>query len=118
MPAVLAGQAQPLVCWRIPLPVQLPTSTKAAACPPACPAGGSRESAVQGFPLLLGADVCYSLNQTPLLFSAAAGLLARTADARFLLGYVSRRAFRLFVPYAQDMHGRAVLWTLRSPLVC
>ena len=45
---------------------------------------------LQGFKLVLGADVCYSLNMTPFMFAAAARLLERSLDAIFLLGYVSR----------------------------
>ena len=41
-----------------------------------------------GFPLLLGADVAYSLAALPDLFGAAAALLA--PGGAFLLGYVSR----------------------------
>eukprot|EP00884_Botryococcus_braunii_P004057 jgi/Botrbrau1/13652/Bobra.0292s0002.1 len=44
----------------------------------------------QGFQLLLGADVCYSLNALPVLFRAASRLLSQATDAFFLLAYVSR----------------------------
>jgi hypothetical protein len=46
----------------------------------------------QGYDLVLGADVCYSVKALPALFTAAAGLLARRPGAEFWLGYVSRCA--------------------------
>lgn len=44
----------------------------------------------QGFDLLLGSDVAYSLKALPSLFAAAAKLLSRKPQSVFLLGYVSR----------------------------
>ncbi|KAK9804741.1 hypothetical protein WJX72_002891 [[Myrmecia] bisecta] len=46
----------------------------------------------QGFDLVLGADVCYSVKALPSLFSTAARLLSPAPGALFLLGYVSRAA--------------------------
>lgn len=45
---------------------------------------------LQGYDVILGADVCYSLNALPALFAVAARLLNCRPSARFLLGYVSR----------------------------
>ena len=45
---------------------------------------------VQGFDVVLGADVCYSLKALPALFSVASQLLSKKPTSRFLLGYVSR----------------------------
>jgi len=47
---------------------------------------------LQGFDVVLGADVCYSLKALPALFGVASQLLGRTPDCKFLLGYVSRYA--------------------------
>lgn len=47
-------------------------------------------AATQGFDLVLGSDVCYSVRALPALFAAAARLLARRPGAEFWLGYVSR----------------------------
>ena len=44
----------------------------------------------QGYDIILGADVCYSLNALPALFGAAARLLNCRPGCTFLLGYVSR----------------------------
>ena len=44
----------------------------------------------QGFDVLLGSDVAFSLKALPALFEAAAKLLSKTPDSVFLLGYVSR----------------------------
>ena len=44
----------------------------------------------QGFDLLLGSDVAYSLKALPSLFAAAAKLLSKKSGSVFLLGYVSR----------------------------
>ena len=46
----------------------------------------------QGYGLVLGSDVCYSVKALPALFAAAARLLARRPGAEFWLGYVSRCA--------------------------
>ena len=46
----------------------------------------------QGYDLVLGSDVCYSIKALPALFAAAARLLARRPGAEFWLGYVSRCA--------------------------
>lgn len=45
---------------------------------------------LQGYDVILGADVCYSLNALPALFAVAARLLSCRPASRFLLGYVSR----------------------------
>ena len=45
---------------------------------------------VQGFDVVLGAVVCYSLTALPALFSVASQLLSKKPTSRFLLGYVSR----------------------------
>ena len=47
---------------------------------------------MQGYDLVLGSDVCYSVRALPALFAAAATLLARWPGAEFWLGYVSRCA--------------------------
>ncbi|KAK9818928.1 hypothetical protein WJX74_001925 [Apatococcus lobatus] len=44
----------------------------------------------QGYDLVLGADVCYSLSALSSLFSTAAQLLSKGSASAFLLGYVSR----------------------------
>ena len=49
---------------------------------------------MQGYGLVLGSDVCYSVRALPALFAAAARLLARRLGAEFWLGYVSRCAQR------------------------
>ncbi|KAK9905522.1 hypothetical protein WJX75_001518 [Coccomyxa subellipsoidea] len=46
----------------------------------------------QGFELLLGSDVAYSLKALPSLFRAASLLLSKQSHSVFLLGYVSRAA--------------------------
>ena len=46
----------------------------------------------QGFELLLGSDVAYSLKALPSLFRAASLLLSKQSHSVFLLGYVSRSA--------------------------
>ncbi|CAL8471924.1 g11466 [Coccomyxa elongata] len=46
----------------------------------------------QGFELLLGSDVAYSLKALPSLFKAASLLLSMQPHSVFLLGYVSRAA--------------------------
>ncbi|KAK9785251.1 hypothetical protein WJX73_006390 [Symbiochloris irregularis] len=72
----------------------------------------------QGYPLLLGADVCYNLNAMHKLFAAASRLLARNASARFMLAYVSRaatldRSFSndtsLWLWFHQAIHSRCCL---------
>lgn len=45
---------------------------------------------LQGYDVILGADVCYSLNALPALFGVAARLLSCKSGSKFLLGYVSR----------------------------
>lgn len=45
---------------------------------------------MQGYDVVLGADVCYSLKALPALFSVASQLLCKKPTSRFLLGYVSR----------------------------
>ena len=55
------------------------SETDIAAVKAASPAAG-------GFELVLGADVCYGQQALPALFSCAAGLLAHTPSAAFLLG--------------------------------
>lgn len=45
---------------------------------------------MQGFDIVLGADVCYSLKALPVLLGAAAQLLSPKSGSIFLLGYVSR----------------------------
>lgn len=50
----------------------------------------------QGYQLLVGADVCYSVNALGPLFRAASALLAPSSDAFFLLAYVSRLALPSF----------------------
>ena len=55
--------------------------------------GGWRDACgvhMQGFGLLLGADVAYSLKALPSLFRTASLLLSKQPGAVFLLGYVSR----------------------------
>ncbi len=47
---------------------------------------------MQGFDLVLGSDVAYSLKALPSLFKAASLLLSKQPHSVFLLGYVSRRA--------------------------
>ena len=47
-------------------------------------------SASQGFNLILGADICYSIRALPYIFRALSILLARTEKSEGLLGYVSR----------------------------
>ena len=47
---------------------------------------------MQGFELLLGSDVAYSLKALPSLFKAASLLLSKQPHSVFLLGYVSRCA--------------------------
>ena len=54
----------------------------------------SATAAAQGYDLVLGSDVCYSVRALPALFAAAARLLARRPGADFWLGYVSRCAER------------------------
>ena len=46
--------------------------------------------AVQGFDVLLGSDVAYSLKALPFLFKTAAALLSKRPSSVFVLGYVSR----------------------------
>lgn len=57
-------------------------------CIPACHV--KNHVAVQGYDILLGADVCYSLKALPNLFKAASQLLTHKKGSKFLLGYVSR----------------------------
>lgn len=45
---------------------------------------------LQGFDLMLGADICYSIKALPFIFRALGRLLARRKDSLGLLGYVSR----------------------------
>ncbi|DBA76415.1 TPA: hypothetical protein ACH3X1_010118 [Trebouxia sp. C0004] len=45
---------------------------------------------LQGFDVILAADVCYSLKALPALFGVASQLLSRRPGCKFLLGYVSR----------------------------
>ena len=45
---------------------------------------------MQGFDLLLGSDVAYSLKALPSLFKVAASLLSKRPSSVFILGYVSR----------------------------
>ena len=45
---------------------------------------------MQGFDLLLGSDVAYSLKALPSLFKVAASLLSKRPSSCFILGYVSR----------------------------
>ncbi len=47
---------------------------------------------LQGFDIVLGADVCYSLKALPALFGVASQLLGDRPGCKFLLGYVSRYA--------------------------
>ena len=47
---------------------------------------------LQGFDIVLGADVCYSLKALPALFGVASQILGRRPGCKFLLGYVSRYA--------------------------
>ena len=60
----------------------------AAALVAATPAA----AAVGGFPLVLGADVTYSLAAVPALFATAAALAVKNGPSVFYLGYVSRSA--------------------------
>ncbi|CAL5220955.1 g3059 [Coccomyxa viridis] len=46
----------------------------------------------QGFDVLLGSDVAYSLKALPHLFKVAASLLSKRPSSVFILGYVSRAA--------------------------
>ena len=45
---------------------------------------------MQGFDVLLGSDVAYSLKALPFLFKVAASLLSKQPSSVFILGYVSR----------------------------
>ena len=45
---------------------------------------------MQGFNILLGSDVAYSLKALPSLFKVVASLLSKRSSSVFILGYVSR----------------------------
>lgn len=45
---------------------------------------------MQGFELVLGADICYGLKALPFIFGTYAALLSPSPRALGLLGYVSR----------------------------
>lgn len=54
------------------------------------PQHNARLNGAQGFDLLLGSDVAYSLKALPSLFKTATALLSKRPSSVFLLGYVSR----------------------------
>lgn len=65
----------------------------------------------QGFDLLLGSDVAYSLKALPSLFKAASLLLSKQPHSIFLLGYVSRSEARHTLSH-DPMHQQIHPWCI------